>query len=102
MEKDIGRQPTLELLCSGYLHQDWAMDHRDESAALTAFVEKEGRNKVAVALMDIESILAVDDEAKIKARLLQLGLDYDPTKEFGTYRTWLVAVRDRLRSGVLG
>jgi len=89
--------PALENFLAAYFHQDWALEQPTPEAVVDHFRDSESPEQVAATRDDLARLLArdLDDEA-LGAAARRLGSEYDPTRDGGTWRGWLEAMRMQL------
>lgn len=88
---------ALEQLLGGHLHEDWADDYADVWEAVDAFVHGQPSYAQAVPSEIKELLDRCDSEAALEQCLIELGLVYyPPGLGWSSYRTWLLAVGDRV------
>jgi hypothetical protein len=93
--------PALEQLFGGYLHEDWAEDYVDFLQATDAFVQHQPSSGPAVPGEIAQLLRECDSEAVLEERLDDLGLVYyPPGLGCNSYRTWLLAVADRVKEAL--
>lgn len=88
---------NLSYFLAAYFHEDW--DHYGPTwqSVVDAFIEDDAETVAAVP-SEIDALLKCSpDDKQLGQTLLELGCVYDPPEGD---RTWLVAVRDRIRSRV--
>lgn len=89
--------PTLENLFAAYFHQDWAMEHATPDAVVDHYRRSEAPAQVAAARSDLERLLSRGyDEPALGRAVRDLGSEYDPTREGGTWQAWLERIGERL------
>ncbi len=93
----MNQLPALEQLFGGYLHEDWADDYADVWQAVDDFVRSQPSYAPAVR-GEVEQVLTeCKSEATLEECLDGLGLVYyPPGLGWSSYRTWLIAVADRV------
>ncbi len=85
---------ALENFLSAYFHQDWRVEHDTPDAVIASFIAGEDDRQVAEVRADLARLGSMElDEAALADRLRTLGSEYDPTREGGSWRAWLAALR---------
>jgi hypothetical protein len=51
--------PVLRGLFGAFFHQDWSVDHATTDDVVTAFIADSGRDELAMASNELESLLAL-------------------------------------------
>ncbi|WP_242110025.1 contact-dependent growth inhibition system immunity protein [Luteimonas aquatica] len=86
--------PALENFLAAYFHQDWRMEHDTPGAVVAYYLDSEDAEQVAEVRADLARLAARElDEAALAQQLRELGSEYDPTLDGGTWRGWLQALR---------
>jgi hypothetical protein len=95
------RLAALELLLSGYLHEDWTEDYPSFWHAVDDFVDGE-RQAAPHFRVDVDTILSqCRSEQEIQQALRRLGMVYYPPGDgWETYRTWLLAVAEYIEKNL--
>lgn len=90
--------PSLELLLTGYFHQDWELDASSPAEVIEHFARREPPAAVDAAIASIDQILRRrDSEMLAEAILRDLYCQIDP-KGFGlSARAWLQDLRVHLQ-----
>ena len=89
--------PSLELLLSGYFHQDWDLDASSPAQIVARFATREPPTAVRNAIASIAAILSRrDSEVAAEELLKEVSSQFSP-EAFGlTPRAWLQEVRAQL------
>jgi contact-dependent growth inhibition (CDI) system CdiI-like immunity protein len=88
--------PALENFLSAYFHQDWRVEHDTPDALALSFIDGEDDTQVGEVRNELARLASMDlEEAALGDRLRGLGTEYDPTREGGSWRGWLAALRER-------
>ncbi|SIS22023.1 contact-dependent growth inhibition system immunity protein [Williamsia sterculiae] len=88
----------LEELAKGYLHQDYDIYGGDVWDALQAFLDDNGGRAAAVGLTrEIDELFrrTANDDGRVAAELLALGIQVGPTSEEETFTQFLQGIRKR-------
>ena len=90
--------PHLAHLMGAYFHQDWDLNHADEWAVLSDFIQKEPHRARPLAA-EIDQVLAeLGSEEELKRLVIdQLGGYFLADWDGGTYRGWLTEMARRVR-----
>jgi hypothetical protein len=88
---------SLDQLLGGYLNEDWYLEYGDPWIAVEAFVREEPDYAPSLRT-DIDlAVAAAASDQELGRRLGKLGLGYAATTAgWHSYRTWLLAVADRV------
>jgi hypothetical protein len=85
--------PALDLLLTGYFHEDYAEDFGDDRATVRAFIEMEPDLAARLA-RDIEAVLAeYASEAEVEAWVLKRRSPFRPGIQ---WTSWLTSVRQQV------
>ncbi|MFC5177900.1 contact-dependent growth inhibition system immunity protein [Nocardioides taihuensis] len=91
--------PALDLLLTGYFHEDYAEDFGDDRATVKAFIEMEPDLAARLA-EDIEAVLAEHgSEAEVEAWVLARRSPYRPGIPWAS---WLASVRQQVINEPIG
>ena len=89
--------PALENFLAAYFHQDWALEQPTPEAVVDYFRDSEAPEQVAATRDELARLLARDlDDAALGDVARELGCEYDPTRDGGSWRGWLESVQARL------
>jgi len=93
--------PSLELLVTGYFHQDWDLDASSPAEVVARFAASEPSSAVQNAIASIEKILnRRDSEVAAEELLKELSSQFNPSAFGLTPRGWLQALRTQLKEFV--
>lgn len=80
-----------------YFHQDWSIADPPPMRLVARFAKSAPRATIEAVIVEMERLLVRHREpVELRARLDDLGLEYDPTADGMTTRGWLFDVRDAL------
>jgi hypothetical protein len=97
----MNQYPALEQLLGGHLHEDWADDYADVWQAIDAFVARQPSYAPAAPGEIAQLLDECGSDGVLEQRLEDLGLVYyPPGLGWKSYRTWLLAVSDRLEEAL--
>jgi phenylalanyl-tRNA synthetase beta subunit len=89
--------PALQNFLAAYFHQDWMLEQSTPDAVVDYFRDSESPEQVAATRDDLARLLARDlDDATLGDVARELGCEYDPTRDGGSWRGWLESVQARL------
>jgi|HubBroStandDraft_5_1064220.scaffolds.fasta_scaffold1058771_2 hypothetical protein len=90
----------LTQVLGGYLHEDWRCEFESDVSALRAAVASEPREKIALAISEIDELLNKSVTEVVLRDLLmgRVGCYFDPDSEGLNYGQWLRRARGVLAS----
>jgi len=95
------RTPALQHLLGAYFHQDWFDEYGNEDAAVDAFVAESQSHAPRLSGEVDWALASYPDESDLEQYLDTLGCEYVPRGSV-TYRGWLTAIADRVRTTMGG
>jgi len=89
------RFKVLEQLLGCYFHQDWSEEYDGDALALQAIVKSEPKDQRAVAVSEIDVLLAMKlSETELRLVLIeQIGCYFEPSSKGISCLEWLKQVR---------
>jgi CdiI immunity protein len=88
----------LTHFCSCYLNQDWELEYKTESEAVSDFLNGEANEKIVAVWTEASRLLENCEESELRKILHQSGLGFNPLPSFGSYTNWLTSIKVRLEA----